>query len=565
MEGNTDMAELPRYENLGVQYADLPKISTAMQQIKAQGYAGVEQSLDRMTNFFQEKAVTEAQKKALKYAIELPPTPEQLLEAKKTGQMPVIKGAGSVFTETYNKATAHILGNQLQTEFQNRLALKLSAMERGFLPVDVSTLQRDLRDDIDGTISVLTAIDPETSIKFRASMATIGHGVYKQALVIDEKNRQLSYAADQEAALMSIKPVVENVIKSYADIGMDPAELENILQNVIQPFTNKTSITLSGSEKYAIEAYKIVQEAKVGAVLTKLSDPIFAPSVGVAAQKLMNGDVGELTGLYNRLDKETKNKIRSAHMKLVSDAKQFTDIEDEKRKAENKIKGNELTIEFLRPDTKPARKQEILTEMIRLDEMNLTTAMELMKPKEVEPNPVLTMNLYENIKNGRIKSIKELVPYSSKMSRAEFESLGRSLVDNQAKIALERIDREAGIVSPFIDPGAEKLKKKIDLTERYYQELQKQVVGEKGVKRYLTPEEALNNALKGYGGDKIVIDKETKRKQAQEKIDNFFSKKPDVKKPNTPLDQTDFSKVPGLSSDEVTRLNKAKKDYQDNL
>jgi hypothetical protein len=558
------MAELPRYENLGVQYADLPKISTAMQQIKAQGYAGVEQSLDRMTNFFQEKAVTEAQKKALKYAIELPPTPEQLLEAKKTGQMPVIKGAGSVFTETYNKATAHILGNQLQTEFQNRTAARLNAMERGAV-LDVTTLQRDLRDDIDGTISVLTAIDPETSIKFRASMATIGHGVYKQALVIDEKNRQLSYAADQEAALMSIKPVVENVIKSYADIGMDPAELENILQNVIQPFTNKTSITLSGSEKYAIEAYKIVQEAKVGAVLTKLSDPIFAPSVGVAAQKLMNGDVGELTGLYNRLDKETKNKIRSGHMKLVSDAKQFTDIEDEKRKAENKIKGNELTIEFLRPDTKPARKQEILTEMIRLDEMNLTTAMELMKPKEVEPNPVLTMNLYENIKNGRIKSIKELVPYSSKMSRAEFESLGRSLVDNQAKIALERIDREAGIVSPFIDPGAEKLKKKIDLTERYYQELQKQVVGEKGVKRYLTPEEALNNALKGYGGDKIVIDKETKRKQAQEKIDNFFSKKPDVKKPNTPLDQTDFSKVPGLSSDEVTRLNKAKKDYQDNL
>lgn len=564
MEGNTDMAELPRYENLGVQYADLPKISTAMQQVKAQGYAGVEQSLDRMTNFFQEKAVTEAQKKALKYAIEFPPTPEQLLEAKKTGVMPVVKGAGSVFTETYNKATAHILGNQLQTEFQNRTAARLNAMERG-ANVDVTTLQRDLRDDIDGTISVLTAIDPETSIKFRASMATVGHGVYKQALVIDEKNRQLSYAADQEAALMSIKPVVENVIKSYADIGMDPSELENILQNVIQPFTNKTSITLSGSEKYAVEAYKIVQEAKVGAVLTKLSDPTFAPTSGIAAQKLMSGDVGELTGLYSRLDKETKNKIRSEHMKLVSDAKQFTDIEDAKRKAENKVKANQLTIEFLRPDTKPARKQEILTEMIRLDELNLTTAIELLKPKEAEPNPVLTMNLYDGIKNGRIKTLKELIPYSSRMSRSEFESLGRSLVDNQARIALERIDREAGIVSPFIDPGAEKLKKKIDLTERYYEELQKQVVGEKGVKRYLTPEEAVENALKKYGGDKIVTDKETKRKQAQEKIDNFFSKKPDVKKPNTPLDQTDFSKVPGLSSDEVMRLNKAKKEYQDNL
>ena len=68
MEGRTEMAELPRYEHVGVQYADLPKLSTAMQQAKAQGYAGVDQSLDRMTNFFQEKAVTEAQKKALKYA-----------------------------------------------------------------------------------------------------------------------------------------------------------------------------------------------------------------------------------------------------------------------------------------------------------------------------------------------------------------------------------------------------------------------------------------------------------------------------------------------------------------
>ena len=48
------MADLPRYENIGVQYADLPKISTALQQVKAQGYADIGQQLDRMTNFFQE-------------------------------------------------------------------------------------------------------------------------------------------------------------------------------------------------------------------------------------------------------------------------------------------------------------------------------------------------------------------------------------------------------------------------------------------------------------------------------------------------------------------------------
>ena len=120
------MADLPRYENIGVQYADLPKISTALQQVKSQGYADIGQQLDRMTNFFQEKAVTEAQKAALKYSIEFPPTKEQLDIAKQTGVMPTIKGAGSVFTETYNKASAHILGNQIQTDFQNRSATRLA-------------------------------------------------------------------------------------------------------------------------------------------------------------------------------------------------------------------------------------------------------------------------------------------------------------------------------------------------------------------------------------------------------------------------------------------------------
>jgi len=129
--------------------------------------------------------------------------------------------------------------------------------------------------------------------------------------------------------------------------------------------------------------------------------------------------------------------------------------------------------------------------------------MELMKPKEAQPNPMLAMNLYENIKNGRIKSIKELVPFSNSMSRSEFESLGRSLVDNQSKNALERIDRESGIVSPFIDPGAEKLKKRIELTNRYQEELNKQVADDKGVMRYQTPTEALESALKRYGGDKL--------------------------------------------------------------
>ena len=572
MEGHTDMAELPRYENLGVQYADLPKISTAMQQVKAQGYAGVEQSLDRMTNFFQEKAVTEAQKKALKYAIELPPTPEQLLEAKKTGQMPVIKGAGSVFTETYNKASAHILGNQLQTEFQNRLALKLSAMERGFLPVDVSTLQRDLRDDIDGTISVLTAIDPETSIKFRASMATVGHTVYKQALAIDEKNEKFSFIANQETAIANLKPVIENVIKAYTELPtssytkMQAADLEDILQNIIQPLTNADSITKAGTNQYAIKAYEIVQEAKVGAVLGKLLDPEFAPTVGDAAIKLSKGDVGEFTGLYQRLDTDTKNKIRTAHMKAVSDATQLNTAEEARLKAEQKTRGNELTIEFLRPSTTPVRKQEILTELIRLNEINLTTAIEMQKPKAAEPNPVLEADLYDLIKRGVINDLNHLTPYIVKLTDSEYKSLARALTDEGHRKALDLIANEAGLIGLVINPSQEQIKKEQGLKVRFKEELMVEIKDSTtGKMRFQTATEAAAAAVKNYNSDANVSIKNLAREDAKKAVDRFFLENPKYAKPNTSLDQTDFTKVPGLSKSEIDDLNKYKKIFKDNL
>lgn len=558
------MADLPRYENVGAQYADLPRLSTALQQAQAQGYADIGNQLDRMTAFFNQQAYTEAQKAGLKFAVDFPPSKEQLDIAKTTGVMPKVEGAGTVFTETYNKASAHILGNELQINFQNRLSTRLAEMEAGG-DVDPVKLQADLRDDIDGTVSVLTALDPETSIKFRASMATVGHTAYAQALKIDERNRQAFYTAEQERSLVSLKPIVENVIKSYAAVGMDSANLEAVLQNVIQPFTNKTSIVMAGSNKYAIEAYKIVNEAKVGAVLAKLSDPTFAPTAGAAAQKLLKGDLGELTGVYNGLDEETKIKVRSQQMKAVSEVKTLTDAAAAEVKAANKVKGNELQIEFLNPKTSSKRKREIAVELINLDEITLTTAQDLLKPKTAEPNPVLSMQLYEGIKSGRYKSIKDLVPYAKNMSTSEFESLGRALVDNQGHLAIQRIDREAGIVSPFIDPGAEKLKKKIELTSLYQSELSKMVPGDKGVMRYQTADEAVENALKKYGGDKFVKDKEAKRNKALENTDKIFGKNPNVKRPNLSLDRIDPSKIDGLNDEDKKRLNGFKKDYQDNL
>ena len=83
--------------------------------------------------------------------------------------------------------------------------------------------------------------------------------------------------------------------------------------------------------------------------------------------------------------------------------------------------------------------------------------------------------------------------------------------------------------------------------------------------RFQTATEAANAAIRNYNSDANVISKNLAREDARKKVDRFFLENPKYAKPNTSLDQTDFTKVPGLSKSEIDDLNKYKKIYKDNL
>lgn len=554
------MATLPTYEYAGAQYANLPSVSTAPQQVAAQGMSMLGQQLDRMTAYFQNQAVTEAQKAGMKYAIELPPTLEQLDIAKKTGQMPVVEGGGRIFQESYNKASAHILGTNIIADFQNRQADRLQKIESG-APVDLLALRRDLRDDIDGNASMLTNLDPETSIQVRAQMTTLGHAVYKQALMFDEKARQAAYQVDQEVGLSKIKPVLENVINSYAKINLPAGELEQVLDNVLSPYTNSTSIRLAGSNKYALEAYKIKENAKISAISAKLTDREFAPTAGVAFKKILAGDAGELTEMYKGMSTDSKDLLRERIIKSFSDQEQTRKMDEAIVKEANKTKANALTLEFL--SAGGTRKRQIVTELVGLGEMTLQSAEDLLKPKDPSPNPILAGSLYDQIKRGTINNFQQLVPYANLLSNSEFASLSRSVVDDQGRKSHERIDREVGIVSAYVDPGKVKAQAKIDITKFYVEELGKKIKNDQGVEVFQSPEQAVENAIKRYSNDAVVQKKIKTRDQAEKQINEVLDKK---NIPMTlPIDQIDFDKVKGLSKGEIELLKKAQKQYTGNI
>jgi hypothetical protein len=200
-----------------------------------------------------------------------------------------------------------------------------------------------------------------------------------------------------------------------------------------------------------------------------------------------------------------------------------------------------------------------------MDEMTLSQAQDLLKPKEATANPVLSMQLYDNIRNGRITSINELIPYANKMSKSEFESLGRATVDVQSRAALDRINREAGISSDLVPNPADKLQKRVDLTKIYTNELNKKIPGANGVLRYQNSSEAVESSIKLYNNDKIVKDKTEGRNKAVENYNKIFERNPRAKKPNISLDKVDPSAIQGLTDDDKKRINGFKKDYKDNL
>ena len=112
------MATLPTYENAGVQYADLPRVNTAPQQVAAQGFATIGQNIDRMTAFFQNQAVSDAQAEGLKYAVQNPLTKAQIDTALGTPEGVNVKGGGKIFQQTYQKAQPVMLSSELQLETQ---------------------------------------------------------------------------------------------------------------------------------------------------------------------------------------------------------------------------------------------------------------------------------------------------------------------------------------------------------------------------------------------------------------------------------------------------------------
>ena len=562
---------LPRFENMGAQFADLPRISTAsqdaaiqQQQVRMQQFDQIGRAVDRMTAYFQEAAVTQAEKEGRKYAIENPLTKERVDIARQYNFELRVPGGGSVFQRAYQDTQAQLLSSELQLEGQKKISDIAASIKAG-ANVDPEAMRLQLKDLVDGYAATVLTLDPKESIRLRSALTVAGNQVYKEANERRVKIEQEQLDARLNQAVTASAPLIETIIKQAGAI--DPKtgkeiDIEALLDVQRKPLYD--SIRVTGTSKHIDAFNKIVGEAKVGALTSVATSPEFATSAGAAMAKVARGDFGSLSTVYKNLTESDKAVVRDRTLKSFSDSESARKIDQANVDNVNREKGNTLSIELLNPKTPAARRREIVQNLISINQMTFEQGEAALKPKSPTANPQLEVALYQQIRNGQITNIGQLSPYAGGLSANQYEQLGRAVVDIQYRTAVDFINLSAGITENMINPGQDKINQKAGFMQNFQRILSTQVKNDQGVMVYPDPATAARQAVNEYGNDRAVREKEEARNAAKEAITKMLEAKK-IPMPGVPIEQIDPSKIRGLSPTELEALKRQINTYKSNL
>lgn len=297
------MAELPRYQQTGRIFADVPTLDFADVRESFKRSQSMAASLDRMASFagkFAEKAV---EQQAEQWAVDNQITLEQLDAANKQGltadDLLKSSGGGTIWQETIRK----MQGEQLRVQLENVGREKLSQVQRdielGVLdPTDSSKIAAKIQAIGNGIFAPLKGVNPDSYVKGLASFGVHATSVYNDArkksvedaknasLMIADKNLVTQLELDKVAieglndwpSLLAAKETsVNRIYETYAVTGDTTKALEkarahreaydNLLTNSFVKFT-------STGDK--VKDYNIVTKMMAGDFGDERKNAIFA-------------------------------------------------------------------------------------------------------------------------------------------------------------------------------------------------------------------------------------------------------------------------------------------------
>jgi hypothetical protein len=569
------MADLPllqsgRVEAAGIPGAVLPTV-TAPQvdyvglRAGAANAQTISQTLDRLSNQLFGIAKTAAVESGYQYAADNPLNDEQLQAAKMGNVQPLkLGGTFNVFDQAVRKARSLELSSTFEQEARTQMTTMLTAVEMG--KATTEQVQNKLTTMMDGFSRSLSQVDPEASLKFRATSATMGNTVLAKAAEFEMKREKAQRLARFDADFDNSTRLLEAAVSQ--GFWVDPKtqqkrsieELADVYRSTIT-----TSALLLGDlqvqKQYSDKFEAALKSAKVNAV-TKflLTDEAAMADPEATLKNIQVGNVGKMTDIvkgmlmtdYGAIEKVSANYMVAVNArntvlnnKIAADKRaavmEFVPLYE---KAIAAPEGSATRKQFANQIAALARKSP--------DAVPLGVIKDLLEPSK-EGNPLAEFNILNGIFNGTITSPDQIMGNNSLNGKQKVGALkffmGEDRRDqhelNSGLARLAGIPTTPGAVT-IIDPKGQEFQR-LQKLKSQAQSIQAQATAEG---KFLQPKAIL---------DQVSKDLETSRnteqaKAAQKTLETVWEKKAGGKITRETLPALENSKK--LKPQEITQVKR---------
>ena len=303
------MADLPRYQAMGVQVADLPKISTAPQQVAAQGFANLSQNLDRMLSYAEDAATTEAKRAGAKYAIDNPLTDEQIKTAIAKPESLRVKGAGNVFNEAYAAS--------ISSDLLLRADVEVDKIEKDYVSgmLTRDKVQQKLVDLLDGQSAMMVSLSPEYSVKHRASLSALARTSLSKITDMEISGMVAAKKVEYQRGLSVLGKQIEDAISVEIN-SIDPStgkpiDINALIESKLGKFEESVKF-LKGSTEISDKARAIAESAKANALVNFATSAEFGATRLEKLNKIQAGDYGKMSPIWNSMSLDQKKMVQKS-------------------------------------------------------------------------------------------------------------------------------------------------------------------------------------------------------------------------------------------------------------
>jgi hypothetical protein len=374
----------------------------------------VSQTLDRLSNQLFGIAKTAAVESGYQYAADNPLNDEQLQAAKMGNVQPLkLGGTFNVFDQAVRKARSLELSSRFEQEARTQMTTMLTAVEMG--KATTEQVQNKLTTMMDGFSRSLSQVDPEASLKFRATSATMGNTVLAKAAEFEMKREKAQRLARFDADFDNSTRLLEAAVSQ--GFWVDPRtqqkrSVEELADVYRQSIT--TSALLLGDlqvqKQYSDKFEAALKSAKINAVSKFLiTDEAAMADPEVTLKNIQAGNVGRMSDLVKGMlmtDYGAVEKVSANYMVAVNARNTAL---NQRREADKRT----AVLEFVplyekaiaAPEGSAARKQ--FTSQIAViaqktpDAVPLSVLKDLLEPNK-EGNHVAEFNVLRGIYEGTI-------------------------------------------------------------------------------------------------------------------------------------------------------------------